>query len=46
MILTYEVTCTDAEIKLNPESDDYGWFSWVPFNSVYDYSEYLKKKIH
>jgi len=34
-----------GEVKLNLESEEYGWFSQVPLNWVYDYSKYLRKTV-
>ena len=49
IILTHEVASAEGEIKLNSESEEYGWFSQVPLNSVYDsvydYSKYLRKTV-
>jgi 8-oxo-dGTP diphosphatase len=42
VILTFEVTSAQGEIRLNSESQEYGWFTSTPPNSVYDYAKYLK----
>ena len=42
-IVSFEVTYAKGEIKLNSESTEYGWFSQVPINSLYDYGKYLRK---
>ena len=44
IIVTFKVTSAQGKIKLNPESEEYGWFSKIPRDSVYDYSKYLPKK--
>ena len=44
IIVAFEVTNIQGEIKLNSESGAFGWFSEVPSNSVYDYSKYLTRK--
>jgi hypothetical protein len=44
IIVTFEVTSAQGEIRLNPESEEYGWFSKIPSNSVYNYAKYLPKK--
>ncbi len=41
IILTLQVTYARGEIKLNEESTEHGWFTQMPRDSVYDYSEYL-----
>jgi 8-oxo-dGTP diphosphatase len=43
IIVTFEVTSARGEIRLSPESEEYGWFSKIPRDSVYDYSKYLPK---
>jgi 8-oxo-dGTP diphosphatase len=44
IIVTFKVTSAQGKIKLNPESEEYGWFAKIPCDSVYDYSKYLPKK--
>ena len=44
IILTYEVTSAKGEIRINHESEDYGWFDKIPPNSVYNYEKYLKRE--
>ena len=44
IIVAFEVTSAKGEIRLNSESEEYGWFAKIPSNSVYDYSKYLKKR--
>lgn len=44
VIVAFEVISAEGEIKLNSESEEYGWFAKFPSNSVYDYAKYLKKK--
>jgi ADP-ribose pyrophosphatase YjhB (NUDIX family) len=43
IIVAFEVTSAQGEIKLNSENQEYSWFSQVPANSVYDYFKYLRK---
>jgi 8-oxo-dGTP diphosphatase len=42
IVVAFEVTSARGEIRLNSESEEYGWFAQTPVNSVYDYSKYLK----
>lgn len=44
IIVTFTITSAQDEIKLSPENEEYGWFSKIPRNSVYNYAKYLKKK--
>jgi 8-oxo-dGTP diphosphatase len=44
IIVVFEVTSARGEIRLNSESEEYGWFAQIPANSVYNYSKYLKGK--
>ena len=44
IIVTFEVNSAQGEIRLNSESEEYGWFAKIPSNCVYDYSKYLLKK--
>ena len=44
VIVAFEVTSAEGEIKLNSESEEYGWFAKTPSNSVCDYSKYFIKK--
>lgn len=44
IIITFEVTSAQGEIRLNSESEEYGWFAKIPSNCVFDYSKYLLKK--
>jgi predicted NUDIX family NTP pyrophosphohydrolase len=44
IIVAFKVTSAQGEIRLNSESEEYGWFAEIPSNSVYDYAKYLKKK--
>jgi 8-oxo-dGTP diphosphatase len=44
IIIAFEVTSAQGEIRLNSESEEYEWFTQIPFNCVYDYAKYLKKK--
>lgn len=41
IIVAFEVTSAEGNIKLNSENTAFGWFGEVPLNSVYDYSKYL-----
>ncbi|XES76060.1 MAG: LamG-like jellyroll fold domain-containing protein [Candidatus Bathyarchaeia archaeon] len=43
IILAFEVTSAEGEIKLNSEHTEFSWFNTIPLNSVYDYSKYLRK---
>lgn len=43
IVVAFEVFSTGYEIRLNPESEAYGWFDEVPRESVYDYTKYLSK---
>ncbi len=44
IIVAFKVTSAQGEIRLNSESEEYGWFAKIPSNSVYDYAKYLKKR--
>lgn len=44
IVITFKVTSALGKIQLNFESKEYGWFSEIPSNSVYDYAGYLKKR--
>lgn len=44
VIVAFEVTSAEGEIRLNSENEAYGWFDEVPCNSVYDYTKYLPTK--
>ena len=44
IIVAFKVTSAQGEIRLNSESEEYGWFTEIPSNSVYDYAKYLKKR--
>ena len=44
IIVTFEVTSAQGEIRLSPESEEYGWFDKIPRHSVYNYAKYLPKK--
>ena len=43
IILTFKVTSASDEIKVSKESEEYGWFSKFPPNSVYNYAQILRK---
>jgi 8-oxo-dGTP diphosphatase len=43
IILTFEVISALGDIKINQESEDYGWFNKIPTNSVYNYEKFLRK---
>ncbi len=45
LVVVFEVASAEGEIKLNSENKEYGWFSQVPLNSIYDYSKYLRKTV-
>ena len=44
IIVAFEVTLAQGEIRLNSESEEYGWFNQIPSNSIYNYEKYLRKK--
>lgn len=44
IIVAFEVTSANGEIRLSPENEEYGWFAKVPSDCVYDYSKYSLKK--
>ena len=44
IIVAFEVTFAQGEIRLNSESEEYGWFNQIPSNSIYNYEKYLRKK--
>lgn len=44
IIITFEVTSAQGEIRLSSESEEYGWFAKIPRNCFYGYSKYLLKK--
>jgi len=44
IIVAYGVTSAEGKIRLDSESQEYGWFTQTPNNSVYNYDKYLKKK--
>ena len=41
IIIAFQVVSAEGEVQLNSENEALGWFSQVPFNSVYDYTKYL-----
>jgi ADP-ribose pyrophosphatase YjhB (NUDIX family) len=43
IIVAFKVVSAQGEIKLNSESEDFGWFAKLPADTVYDYSKYLPK---
>ena len=43
IILTFEVLSATGDIKINQESEEYGWFSKIPTNSVYNYEKFFRK---
>ena len=43
IIVDFDVTSAQGEIRLNTESEEYGWFTEIPSTSVYDYAKYFKK---
>ena len=43
IILTFEVLSALGNIKINPESEEYGWFNKIPTNSVYNYEKFFQK---
>ena len=43
LIVVFEVVNARGEVKLNGESEEYGWFSKTPVNSIYNYDKYLQK---
>lgn len=44
IIVSFRVESAHEEITLNSESEEYGWFTQIPTNSIYDYSKYLTMK--
>ena len=42
IIVVLEVVHANGQIKVNDESDDFGWFCKTPLNSVCNYDSYLK----
>jgi ADP-ribose pyrophosphatase YjhB (NUDIX family) len=44
IIVAFEVTSAKGEIRLNSESEAYGWFDEFPCDSVYNYAKYLPNK--
>ena len=44
IIVAFEITSAEGEIRLNSENEAYGWFDEIPCNSVYNYAKYLPKK--
>ena len=45
LIVVFEVVNARGEIKLNGESEEYGWFSEIPVKSVYNYGKHLQKQL-
>ena len=43
LIVIFQVYDPVGKVKLNEESQEYGWFDHMPPESVYDYSKYLAK---
>ena len=41
IIVAFEVTSAEGEVRLNSENEAYGWFDEVPTNSVHGYEKYL-----
>lgn len=41
IIIVFKVASAQGEINLNSESEEYGWFSEIPSNSVYNYAKYF-----
>ena len=41
IIVAFEVTSAEGEIRLNSENEAYGWFDEIPCGSVYNYAKYL-----
>ena len=44
VILAFEVTSAEGEIRLNSENEAYGWFDEIPRDSVCNYAKYLPDK--
>jgi 8-oxo-dGTP diphosphatase len=40
-ILTFRIVSAEGELKLNEESQDFGWFTRLPENTVYGYDKFL-----
>jgi ADP-ribose pyrophosphatase YjhB (NUDIX family) len=45
IVVAFEVTSAEGKIELNSEHTEYGWFSVMPLNSVYDYSRHIRKVV-
>lgn len=43
LIVVFKVVSAKGKVKINEESQEYGWFSNIPEKSVYEYGKYLKK---
>jgi ADP-ribose pyrophosphatase YjhB (NUDIX family) len=44
IIVVFEVTSARGEIRLNSESEAYGWFNKNPSNTICNYEKYLNNK--
>ena len=44
IIAVFEVTSAKGEIRLNSESEEYGWFNQIPSNTICNCEKYLKNK--
>ena len=43
IILTFELLSATGDIKVNQENDEFGWFSKIPTNSVYNYEKFFRR---
>jgi ADP-ribose pyrophosphatase YjhB (NUDIX family) len=44
IIVAFEISNSQGEIRLNFENEAYGWFDQIPPNSVYNYAKYFQKR--
>ena len=44
IIVAYKIDSAQGEVKLNSEHGEYGWFTEMPAETVYDYSKYFAKE--
>jgi 8-oxo-dGTP diphosphatase len=43
IIITYKILGAQGKITLNHENEEYGWYSKIPSNTVYDFGKYLER---
>ncbi len=46
IILTFEVLSATGDIKINQESLEFGWFSKIPTNSIYNYEKFFPQNLN